>query len=135
MAIVDIGLAGDQEIIGTLTLTQAGPDQSVVISGELSGLPSGLHGFHVHAVGDVGDGCKAAGGHFNPSGATHGAPTAAVRHVGDLGNVEAIEGVDPTPIDIIDSIISLYDDDNGIINRAIVVHEGEDDLGLGEQIK
>ena len=27
-------------------------------------------------------------GHFNPTGKTHGAPTAATRHVGDLGNIE-----------------------------------------------
>lgn len=28
-----------------------------------------------------------SGSHFNPFGKTHGAPTAEVRHVGDLGNV------------------------------------------------
>ena len=44
----------------------------VRVSGELTGLTSGFHGFHVHEVGR----CEApaftsAGGHLNPSGASH----------------------------------------------------------------
>lgn len=131
-ATVDVRLASDQSVsLGTLTMTQADPDLPVIISGSLTGLAPGRHGFHVHEVGNLGNGCVDSGSHFNPTGATHGAPADDVRHVGDLGNIEVLAGVDDTPIDIIDNLISLYDDSNGILDRTIVVHEGEDDLGQG----
>ena len=40
-----------------------------VISGVVTGLGENRwHGFHVHEFGDLSDGCKACGGHFNPYG-------------------------------------------------------------------
>lgn len=46
----------------------------------VSGLPSGFHGFHIHAVGvcDPATGFLSAGGHFNPAGAGHPG------HAGDM---------------------------------------------------
>ena len=63
--------------------------------------------------------------------ANHGAPgnSKGKRHVGDLGNIQAENGKEAS-IDITDSIISLWGE-RSIIGRAIVVHEGADDLGLG----
>ena len=34
--------------------------------GYMLGLTDGLHGFHVHEFGGLGNGCKDAGGHFDP---------------------------------------------------------------------
>ncbi|VDM72463.1 unnamed protein product [Strongylus vulgaris] len=62
------------------------------ISGGIYDLTPGYHGFHVHEIGDLGNGCLAAGPHFNPSNMTHGAPNDSVRHVGDLGNILAQVG-------------------------------------------
>ena len=61
----------------------------------------------------------------------HGKPTNVdSRHVGDLGNI-----VTPpsrfTQVSLFDGLISLdAEAENGIANRAIVVHAGEDDLGM-----
>ena len=61
----------------------------------------------------------------------HGKPTNAdSRHVGDLGNI-----VTPpsrfTLVSLFDGLISLDPEaENGIAGRAIVVHAGEDDLGM-----
>ncbi len=41
-------------------------DQFTVIKAEIFGLSKGLHGFHIHENGDLSDGCKAAGPHYNP---------------------------------------------------------------------
>ncbi|OUS44923.1 chloroplast Cu/Zn superoxide dismutase [Ostreococcus tauri] len=69
------------------------------------------------------------GPHFNPNKMDHGAPTDAVRHAGDLGNVDAsATGCDFT---IEDSQIPLSGA-NSIIGRAFVIHELEDDLGKGD---
>lgn len=54
-------------INGSLELNQDQPTSPVRISGTLTGLPKGQHGFHVHASGDIRGGCGSTGGHFNPN--------------------------------------------------------------------
>ena len=93
------------------------------------GLEPGKHGMHVHEFGETscGDG-TCTGGHFNPFGVDHGGPDAEVRHVGDLGNVEA--GEDGTAsYSRTDTVIELDMSSKAcIIGRAIILHAGEDDL-------
>jgi len=57
------------------------------IWGTVFDLTVGLHGFHIHEKGQLGNNCKDSGGHFNPAKVTHGAPTDEERHAGDLGNI------------------------------------------------
>ena len=39
----------------------------VTVTGTISGLPKGLHGFHVHENPDISDNCNNVGPHFNPT--------------------------------------------------------------------
>ena len=99
-------------------------------AGGLASQSPGLHGFHIHQLGDTTNGCMCTGPHFNPAGKTHGAPTDEERHAGDLGNITAnADGV--AVVDLSDVQIPL-DGPNSILGRAVVVHELEDDLGTGD---
>merc|ERR1712126_45846 len=106
------------------------------ISGIVYDLDGGYHGFHIHEFGDLGDNCKAAGGHFNPHQHEHGGPNNQVtglrteRHIGDLGNVYTNVTNGLTTIDIEDNL-ALLEGEHSIVGRAIVIHEGKDDLGEG----
>ncbi|XP_022915986.2 superoxide dismutase [Cu-Zn]-like [Onthophagus taurus] len=124
IAIITTGVSG---VSGSLTFTELSGG-GVHIVGTIKGLTRGKHGFHIHSKGDLTDGCGSTGSHFNPYNKTHGAPDAEHRHVGDLGNIEAgANGI--ATVDITDKIICLTGE-TGILGRAVVVHSGEDDLGL-----
>lgn len=113
------------DVSGTVTFTREGDDVKIVA--EIEGLTPGKHGFHIHEFGDCSapDGTS-AGGHFNPENTEHGGPDDEVRHVGDLGNIEA--SADGTAhLEMTDSMISLHGK-HSIIGRATVIHAGEDDL-------
>ncbi|KAM1051991.1 hypothetical protein FF1_033501 [Malus domestica] len=121
-------LGSSEGVKGTISFVQEG-DGPTTVTGSVSGLKPGLHGFHVHALGDTTNGCMSTGPHFNPAGKEHGAPEDGVRHAGDLGNITA--GDDGTAtFTIVDKQIPLAGPDS-IIGRAVVVHADPDDLGKG----
>ncbi|XP_036219394.2 extracellular superoxide dismutase [Cu-Zn] [Bactrocera oleae] len=114
---------------GNVTFIQNGCSENVHVKVYLEGLAPGKHGFHVHEKGDLTGGCLSTGGHFNPDKMDHGAPGDEVRHVGDLGNVEAdANGIVDTTFT--DHLISLTGK-RTIVGRGLVVHELTDDLGKG----
>ncbi len=100
-----------------------------------SGLEPGTHGIHIHEVGS----CDAsgttpygsAGGHFNPTDASHGAPDDEESHAGDLGNLTV---ADDGTIDFqitTDKVTLDPAADNslaGPTGSALVIHAGEDDM-------
>ncbi|XP_052192131.1 superoxide dismutase [Cu-Zn] 2-like isoform X2 [Diospyros lotus] len=121
-------LCSNEGVTGTIYFAQEG-DGPTTVTGNISGLKPGLHGFHVHALGDTTNGCMSTGPHFNPYDKEHGAPEDENRHAGDLGNVAA--GADGTAgVAVIDKQIPLAGP-NSIIGRAVVVHVDPDDLGRG----
>ncbi|KAI1304253.1 Superoxide dismutase [Halotydeus destructor] len=68
----------NDKVTGSLEFTQSENDPWVDVRGKLTGseVPDGNHGFHVHVAGNLGDGCKAAKGHYNPMSLDHGSPQA-----------------------------------------------------------
>ena len=101
--------------------TQGTPGGYVTVKGNIKGMPPGNHGLHIHEYGDLsGPGCVSAGGHYNPRGKPHGGLRDANSHAGDLGNVSN------GPIHFKTKKFSAKE----IIGRALIIHEGEDDLGL-----
>jgi len=120
-------LKGD--VFGTVAFEQDAKGGPTTITAKIEGLKPGKHGFHVHAFGDLTDGCVTAGPHFNPFGKKHGGPSDDERHVGDLGNLEAgADGkVNSTVSDHLVSLIGQH----SVIGRAVVVHADVDDLGRG----
>lgn len=110
---------------GVVTFTKAGDKVKVVA--DIEGLMPGKHGFHIHEFGDCSakDGAS-AGGHFNPHAVPHGAPDAAQRHPGDMGNIEP--GPDgKVHVELTDSVMKL-DGASSIIGRAVIIHAQADDL-------
>jgi len=117
------------EAVGSATLTQ-GP-HSVTIAVEVSRLPPGLHGIHIHAIGkcDPPD-FQTAGGHFNPFGKKHGLKAPEGPHAGDLPNLEVgpdgkgkIEGT-VGGLTLGKEGLAVLLDSNG---TAVVIHAGPDD--------
>ena len=84
--------------------------------------------FHL-CSGNLIEGCKTAGPHWNPEKCNHGGPGDEIRHHGDLGNIVADEngkGVYVATDDKIQLTGPL-----SIIGRSMVCHADEDDLGKG----
>ena len=99
----------------------------VKVEGHIEGLPMGTHGFHIHQFGDcsAANG-KSAGGHFNPDGSEHGSPKADLRHVGDLGNINA-NSSGSAIFSFVDENIS-FSGKRSILSRGVIIHELADDL-------
>lgn len=102
---------------------------------DLYGLPpKQLRAIHVHEYGDERKGCESLGGHWNPTGSTHGTilKDGMTRHAGDLINniIPDEDGV--FKYNYVDPLINLGGNINeSIIGRSVVIHDGVDDLGLG----
>jgi Cu-Zn family superoxide dismutase len=125
IASVVLSPASDSKVQGTVTFIRQGTKTRV--EAKVTGLTPGSHGFHIHEKGDcsAADG-SSAGGHFNPTGASHGGPDDASHHAGDLGNLEADNTGSADYTKTFDNL--AFDGDASIIGKAVIVHGGADDL-------
>ncbi|MFL0361976.1 superoxide dismutase family protein [Pseudobacillus sp. 179-B 2D1 NHS] len=115
--------------VGIAELKQT--NEGVSIKVEASDLPPGEHGFHIHETGK----CEkpdfeSAGGHFNPTNASHGMNHEKGPHAGDLPNLNV--GEDGTvKAEMIAKEVTLNSgEDHSLIDEdgsALVVHEKADD--------
>jgi Cu-Zn family superoxide dismutase len=115
----------NSKVSGTVSFMQTA--SGVQVSAKISGLALGKHGFHIHQFGDCSapDGTS-AGGHYNPDGHPHAGPYAKIRHMGDLGNLEAGPSGRAQYLRL-DTYLTL-EGPKSIIGRAVIVHAREDDL-------
>lgn len=115
---------GNSGVAGEINFAQSGG--KVKVTGKVTGLTPGEHGFHVHEKGDLSDTEKgeSAGGHFNPDMKDHGRPSDTTRHAGDFGNITANDqGV--AEINIEDAVVKL-DGEHSVVGRSIVIHAQAD---------
>ena len=102
-------------------------DGSVDVTVNLTGVPAGTHGFHVHEKGDCGDNGNAAGGHFNPTGHQHAGPDAAMKHAGDFGNLTAdAQGI--VTARFTTRSITVSPGTTSTVGRGVILHANPDDL-------
>ncbi len=98
----------------------------VLIAADLTAVPPGTHGFHIHAVGKCeAPDFKSAGGHFNPEEDEHGLMNEAGPHAGDMPNIHVPE-TGKLKLEVLNQMVSL----DGLLDgdgAAIVIHEGSDD--------
>ncbi|KAF4661633.1 Superoxide dismutase [Cu-Zn] [Perkinsus chesapeaki] len=114
---------------GTIRFKQS--RKATLISYYVSGLePNSYHGVHIHETSVFEpNGCNSAGGHYNPFYNSHGDRNSTVRHVGDMGNIQAdasgvAEGHFYTDLIVLKGSIS-------VLGRSVVLHADRDDLGKG----
>jgi superoxide dismutase, Cu-Zn family len=111
---------------GTVTVTPT--PNGLLFAAELTGLPDGEHGFHVHTTGACEGNFDSAGGHYNPTDKAHGYMAENGPHAGDLPNFFAADGTAKFHAFSADMTLTGGDaparDSDG---SAIMVHEGPDD--------
>lgn len=121
-----VGLEGQNH--GSATLSQA--PIGVLIRVELTGVPEGSHGFHIHENGVCEPPFESAGDHFNPSDAPHGYFAEGGPEAGDLPNVVVPASGEAT-VEMFTSLVSLQaDDENSLLDdngSAIILHSQADD--------
>jgi Cu-Zn family superoxide dismutase len=121
-----VNAAGDK--IGTATFVPSAGGVRVDI--DVSQLPPGTHGVHIHAVGKCeGPAFTTAGAHLNPANKKHGRDNPAGPHNGDLPNIEV--GPDgKATTSLLDTNVTLSDGPNSLFpagGASIVIHATQDD--------
>src|SRR5580704_2697872 len=106
----------------------------VLIRIDVSGLPPGKHGMHIHEVGScnplrdtagVATPFGAAGGHFDPQSSGHHMGPSGAGHAGDLPNLIVSDNGHVRTTFFSDRL-SVSDGPTDIVGRAIVIHANED---------
>ena len=113
-------------VAGTLEFTSV--DGGVRVTGQVTGLQGGEHGFHVHENGDCSaPDASSAGGHFNPASTAHGRVGQGEHHAGDSDNISAnAQGV--ATVDTLLQGVTLGDGSGtDIVGRGVIVHADPDD--------
>lgn len=115
----------DGTAMGTATATEA--DGGIQVTVDVTGMPAGEHGFHIHQVGACdAPGFETAGGHWNPTDSQHGLENPEGPHAGDMPNLTVAEDGTGTVTATLPAgtFEGLMDADGS----AVIVHAGPDDM-------
>lgn len=129
----------DGEVVASASFSASDGGVNIVVQstseGAGSGLEPGQHGIHIHETGECDPSgetpFESAGGHFNPTGASHGSPEDQDSHAGDLGNLEVDETGTFGADFVTDKVTLEPGAENSLADAdgsAIIIHAGEDDL-------
>lgn len=120
---------GQGDLAGTIVISEN--KYGALFTPDLKGIEPGIHGFHVHAIGDCGPSEKdgvitpagAAGGHWDPDGTDeHLGPWEDGGHKGDLPALYAdVDGTVTYPV-----LAPKIKDINELKGLSLMVHVGGD---------
>lgn len=119
----------DSKVKGEVTFTEE--NGTVKMTGTFSGLSEGEHAIHLHETADcTADDGTSTGGHWNPTNEPHGKwGDATGYHKGDIGNFTAdAEGNGTVDFSTDQWCIGCEDENKNILGKAVIVHQGVDDL-------
>ena len=115
----------DGKDVGKVTLIAV--PSGVLLAVDLTDMPPGDHGFHIHGIGKcVAPDFKTAGGHFNPEEDEHGLLNEAGPHAGDMPNIH-VPASGKLRVEVLNQSVNLGMGLLGGEGTAIVVHQGPDD--------
>ena len=137
----------DNKIKGYVKFHQCRKNEPTVVKFKVQGFkPNNINACHIHQYGDMLEGCKSLGPHWNPSNSKHGHTNLSIgldkhiklknqncqSHAGDLLNNIKADSNGRFYYEYLDYRINLFGDvSESIIGRSVVIHNGVDDLGLG----
>ena len=128
-AMASLQAESDSNLSGKVMFTEENGE--VTMKAEIMGLSEGDHAIHIHEKGDCSsaDG-KSAGGHWNPTDQPHGKwGSEEGYHKGDIGNFKTnADGLGTISITTNEWCIGCDDDTKNIVDKAIIVHDGQDDF-------
>ena len=127
-------LLSSERVNGSVYFYQKSFSSKVRVEFRLTGEPGKKHAIHIHEFGDMRKGCDSLGAHYNPENTTHGSleVVGMERHAGDLINNIKFNDQGKFEFDYEDDMLNLYPYAENILGRSVVIHEKEDDLGLGK---
>lgn len=124
-----IAVVKSPQVNGTIRFHQCEKHVTCVVTIDMKSSPNAIHAIHIHEWGDLTDGCKSLGGHYNPLHKAHGSifNIGQERHAGDLINNMYFDGTGRYYMQYDDPQIHVP----SIYGRSVVIHSGKDDIGLG----
>jgi Cu-Zn family superoxide dismutase len=114
---------------GTAVFTMAADGMVTLTVNVQNAMPAGKHGIHIHEHPDcshqAGD---SAGGHWNPYSKQHGKFGEGEFHLGDIGNID-IKADGTGSLTLTTDLWKVGDGSmDDVVNRAVILHAGEDNL-------